>query len=382
MNRPKKDRVSVLFAVFLFVGAGIISLNYINNISADIERGAEISPFKATDFSLVNSFDSSSWTALSNLGDENPVIYSGSLVIANTKEKYSTIISQPVMLSSGKKYKVSVQYKIKNPSADFSVKYGLVLNDLISKPVFNGDLKNDGGGAEFELQIDQSSPVMFQYFRVLGQGEFDLSSIKIEDAAQEQIPSPTEVVSATPEITATVEPTRTVTPITTNTAISTISGAKFEAKPGWNLFGSDRATDTKSFTDFGLSVYTISGDGWKTAKPGQANSNFFIPQNTGVYIANEKDSNVEVILKQSEDPAPSGTVKGWNIIYTTAPTDVSKLSINVDGNEKALSELISAGKMSKYAYLIDPNKPENLTKVNIEKYSTIQASRIVWVYLF
>lgn len=378
MRRTKSNKLSVLFAAVLFVGAGIISINYIAGVSADIERGATVSPLKATDFSLSKDFTQTSWIAFSNFGDESPAIVNGSLKIINSPGKYSSLLSQPIMLSSGSQYTVSIEYEIKNSGDDFSVKYGVVLNNLVDKPIYSSEIDKTKKSASFDFQVNAASPVSFQYFRVLGQGEFDLATIKIEEKVSQEA---TETVATVSPIQATPTPAISATATTTQIT-QAITGPSYEVAAAWSPFGSDKSVDTKSFTEKGLSVYAVAEEGWKIAKPSDKNSNFIVPKGIGVYISNEKEMPVSVNLLQTDETTKPSTFKGWNILYSATGASSSELKINVDGADRTLLDSVQNNRISKYVYIVDPSKPQDLTKLNIEKYQSIGPDKIIWVYLF
>ncbi len=379
MDKPKSDKISILFAVALFVGASLISLKYIGDISADIENGAAISPFKLTDFSIIDDFSKSSWMAFSNLGDETPPITDGRLEIINQDTKYQSMLAQPLMMSVNKKYKIDIQYEIK-PVGDFSVKYGLVSDNIIGKPIFSSDLDANKTEIEFEYISKVPTPLSFQYFRSLGSGEFDLQSIKIEEVSDDQtvLPSPTPIASATLDVTT----TPTATPAQTVTTVTGEPLGKYSVNPGWNPFGYNQSVSSASFTSVGLSVYKTGPDGWVIAKPNDKGSNFAIAKGSAVYISNETGQTLEVSLSPADLETPVELIRGWNILFSQDSTDSSELKARLNGEEKSLSDLIGGNKASKYIYSVNPAKPNDLIKINLEKYPKVGAGQVLWIYLF
>lgn len=372
MGRSRGDKFSSLFALAFFIAAGIISFNYISNISADIEQEAAVSPFKSTDFSSLKNFSDSTWTAFTNLGDTTAKISGGKLKIINYGDVYSTMLSQPVILSAGNKYKITINYTL-NESTGFSVRYGLVSNNLIGQPIFSRQIDSSAKEASFEYEARDITPISFQYFRILGIGEFDLKKITIEEISNSQTATNAPTISS---------PTATPVPQTTSTATFISSETQYQIDPGWNLFGSDKAIDSKTFTNFGLSVYTTGKNGWEAIKPSDKDTNFVINAGTGVYVLNETDSPIAVTLLESNRAITTEAVRGWNILYNKNQSDYEDINISLDEKQTSIKNLMASGEMSKYAYLAETSEPTDLTKVNLQKYNTIEAGKIVWVYLF
>lgn len=375
-STKNSDKLGFLVVLVLLIGASFVALKYVGYISADIVKKAETSPLSETDFSLENNFSDTSWVAFSNLGDETPKISDGTLKIANTKTKYSTILAQPIILSSGTKYNISISYQAKAKSSDFSVRYGLVQNNLISKPIFVSNLDAAKKDIHFEYEPLENSPFSFEYFRVLGEGSFSLASIKIEklDKATEKT-----VVSASP--TNTIKTEETTTPQIAASPAGE-SGEPYMVSVGWSAFGSDKTISSESFTKFGLSVYSASEEGWKIAKSSNSNSDFDITANTGVYLLNESDDPINVTLRQVESGTKPELKQGWNLYYSDKESNLSEVIFENDNKQISLADLLKDGKVSKNIYEVGLGEVAQMSKLNLEKIQNLGSKKIVWIYLF
>jgi len=58
------------------------------------------------------------------------------------------------------------------------------------------------------------------------------------------------------------------------------------------------------------------------------------------------------------------------------------MRVRLNGEDKSLAEIIKENRMSRYVYSVDPAKPNDLIKINLERYTKIGAGQIMWVYLF
>lgn len=379
MGKSRSDKISVFFATLLFAGASLISLRYIGNISADIENGAATSPLKLTDFSAVRDFSESSWISFSNIGDESPPIEDDSLKITNDDAIYQNMLAQPLMLSVDKKYKIYIKYKI-DSLEDFSVKYGFVAENIIGKPIFTHSLDSTKQETILKYTNKIATPLTFQYFKSTGKGQFALREVRIEEILEEQAltPTPSPEKSSTPEKT--VSPNKDQSPRATNSQAEPLE--KISIKQGWNPFGYNKPIDTASFTSSGLSVYSVGLSGWIVAKPNNKDSDFSIEAGKAVYVLNESGRAIDVSLFPATDEAKSELKAGWNILFSAEPTNPNDRRVKFEGEEKSLADLIKESKASKYIYSVDPAKPNDLIKINLEKYPKLGAGQVLWIYLF
>lgn len=379
MKKSKSDKFSSFFALAFLAVAGIIAFAYVNEISADVENQTTVSSKKESDFSTVSDFSKSSWTAFSNLGDAIAKISDKKLAVVNYGTIYSTTLSQPVTFTLGEKYRISISYEIKEGD-NLEVKYGVVTENLIGKPDFTSLLDPDTNEVSFEYEPKDISPISFQYFRLLGSGELDLKKITIE----EEISSSSTPQSALESATPTPAPTQTQTIIETTTATAEIAktGISYEIKPGWNLFGTDQPVDSRSFTNLGLSVYTANNNGWKIAQRKDSGSDYSILPGTGAYIYNGSEDTIDAELLEGDDASLPSLTKGWNILYTSRAKSTSDIEISLNNDQISLEKLVEDGTISKYAYLSQSDNPSELVKTNLQKYTSVDSGKIIWVYLF
>jgi len=352
-----------------FAIAIVLSLRHIAAISSDIENGAAIDPVKMTDFTRKGAYDKSSFILFSNTSSkENLTSDQNGLKITNFQDKYSSFLAQPVILQKDTKYKASLEYEMIGDKENFSATYGVVIGDFIGEPLFSQNISRDQNNTSFEFVMSEITPISFQYIRVLGEGQFVLRSIFLEELGDVKLPDSsnkqkTEVITGNDESLSDQKDLLTV-------------------ESGWNPYGAKEAIETKIFTQKNIGVYLMQSDGWKIAKPIDKNSNFTIPEGQGVYLLNETGSEVEVELSSSQSSDIIKAGKNWNILFSGDKSKTNEIVFELEGAITDIEKAVAEGKIAKFAYLINPQTPSDMTKLDFNKIKDIPSNNLIWFYVF
>ncbi|OQA52463.1 MAG: hypothetical protein BWY43_00530 [candidate division WS2 bacterium ADurb.Bin280] len=357
-------------AIALFFAIAIVlSLRHIAAISSDIENGANIDPVKMTDFTRNGAYDKSSFILFSNTSS-NEILSSdqNGLKIINLQDKYSSFLAQPVILQKDVKYKITLEYQMVGANGDLSATYGIVIGELIGKPIFSQSISKDKNNDSFEFTMSETTPIAFQYIRVLGEGQFVLRSIMLEESGGGNFTQPpSEQQTATPS---------------SKEKSSPDAEDLLIIKNGWSAYGAREAIETKVFTQKNISVYQMEGEGWKVAKSTDKNSDFTIQKGRGVYLLNENGKQIELEESFIESNEKIVAGKNWNILFSEDKSRTNQLTFDLDGGQTNLDEALGESKIAKFAYLIDPQLSSNMTKIDLEKIKEIPSGNLIWFYVF